>query len=318
MTNYLKDDVDALEPIWLPKLRQALNTTAHGEALTRIEELEINLNTNEVYRCFHAFARHLITSKSARGNDLAVSTARKYLVSAAKLLSSRLDGLQLAKLDVDIWEDIYVDILECCNQNDESKSYKNAVARAIREFHHFLVNNMNVENINIREVLGIGKGLIPVDANLINVDEYSRILDYIPTVIREFHKTLPGQQKLITCAQLIFMLSFKCGLRRMEVLKLKLNDLFEAHTAVLMIRPSQARRLKTKSSTRSLPISALLSSSELVQLVEWKKQRLNELGNQALLHEHFLFSVYQEKRGSEMFIPQDTLFPIVQPCDEWR
>lgn len=307
-SNHLKDDLEDLEPIWLSKLRQALNSTSHEIALDKIDALKNQLTSDEIQRCFHEFARHLVTSKSASGNLLAVSTARKYLVTSAKLLSSRLDGLQLATLDVYVFEDIYTDILECCNQDNKSKSYKKAVARALREFHHFLTNYLNIDAINVQVVLGIGKGLIPVDANLINIDEFEAIYDFIPEVIQQLHSTLPGQQKLIQCAQLIFMLSFRCGLRRMEVLKLKINDLSEAHSAVLMIRPSHARRLKTKSSTRNLPLSALLSNDEIIQLVAWKKQRLIELGNHSSTQDQFLFSV--PELGSE-FISQDTLFPII-------
>ncbi|HFQ79821.1 MAG TPA: site-specific integrase, partial [Desulfobacterales bacterium] len=65
-----------------------------------------------------------------------------------------------------------------------------------------------------------------------------------------------------------------CGLRRSEVLKLMIDDLHEMPPAVLLIRPNFARTLKTKSSVRQIPLSALLEPDELDDLIQFLNRRL--------------------------------------------
>ena len=328
--NQKVDDLNDIEPSWLGSVRKAFSTDSQADVKKQLDVIASNVRPASVDECFISFALFLMTSLSYSGNKLAVSTARAYMVTVAKRLAGRLDDVDPRTLDAEILETLYADILddvdqqsldskilktlhteslEDAKQRGLARNQRRRIARALCEFHHFLVQRFHLEPINPREVLGIGKGLVPVDANLITPDEYAKIYQAIPETIKSLHPSLPAQAKLSRAAQLIFMLAFKCGLRRMEVLKLKIADLCEHAPAELLIRPSDARRLKTKSATRKMPLYALLSERDLAELRAWKAVRRNESTIQTVhVNEQFLFGI--PELGFEV-IPQDTLFPVI-------
>jgi integrase len=306
--NQTVDNLDDLEPYWLAELRLVFKTTNRNDLCDKLHSISLKFPVATVENCFANFAFRLVSSKSESGNILAINTAKSYLITVAKRLGGRLGSEDPSSLDVETLENLYVEILEDADEASGAKKQRRQIARALREFHYYLVQVYGYEAINAREVLGFGKGLVPVDANLIQFDEYHRIYNFIPQLIKHDHPRMTAQDKFINAAQLIFMLAFRCGLRRMEVLKLKIEDFKEASLAELLIRPNDARRLKTKSSTRKLPIHHLLTNTELSALRNWKKQRLSELAVNGLKHEQFLFGIPELGYA---FIPQETLFPII-------
>lgn len=304
--NQLFLDMDDLEPYWLQKLRRIF--TAHknsGEIhrqLTNLVSLPCSPET-----CFKDFALHLVSARSASGNMLTPSTACSYLVMVAKRLGGRLGKTSIATLSDDTLEDLYKEILQDADQEGSLRGLRRRISKSLREFHYFLVVKHRRAPINEREVLGIGKGLLPVDANLITWDEYERIMSVLPQTLAGLHPNLPAITELGKALQLIFMLSFKCGLRRMEVLMLTCADFAEHDPAELLVRPSDARRLKTKSSTRKLPLYALLDEADIDALRRLKAARLSQ-SNPADPHETFLFGI--PKMGTEV-ITQDLVFPVI-------
>lgn len=298
------ENLDDLEPIWLGKLRRIFNKASPVEVLNGLAQIAPRADSPEA--CFHGFARHLLTNSSNR-NRLALSTAKSYLVAAVKALGGRLGDVSPSELQTETLEGLYAEILEDAAEDGNSKGLKRRVARVLREFHAFLVRKYQVKPINDRTVLGIGMGLVPVDANLITFDEYEQIYGALPATLRGLHPTLPSLIALGEAAQLLFMLAFKCGLRRMEALMLKCDDLAEHRPAELLVRPSDARRLKTKSSTRKLPLYALLDDRELNALRSWKTSRLLAYPGKAA-SEVFLFAI--PELGNYV-TTQDLIFPVI-------
>lgn len=312
--NNTTDNLEDFEPYWLSKLRAAFASQNGTSILIKIDEIIAANQPDSIEYCFALFARRLVLARSAANNKLAPSTARAYLVTVSKRLGGRLGNVDPRTLGAETLEILYGEILADADVDSGTRNQRRRIARALREFHHFLVHEFNFEPINVREVLGIGKGLVPVDANLITYDEYIKILTQIPISSRKLRQSLPVQGKLAIAAKLIFALAFKCGMRRMEVLKLKIADFCEHDPAELLIRPSDARRLKTKSSTRKLPLYALLAQNELKALRDWKTSRLAELTKTSpeetalQLQSHFLFGIPELEFE---FISQDTLFDII-------
>jgi len=308
------DNLDSLEPEWLNVLRSSFSEKSEQLIVSKISNVLSGWSHDSIGYCFALFARHLITGRSAGGNKLALPTARAYLVSVCKRLGGRLGDTDPRTLDSESLENLYIEILEDADSDSGVRKQRRKIARSLREFHHFLVQHFDAAPINDKEILGIGKGLVPVDANLITFDEYDRILFHLPKSVRAIRRNLPAQDKLVATARLILMLSFKCGLRRMEVLKLKLGDVCEHDPAELLVRPSDARRLKTKSSTRKMPLYALLTNGELDELISWKQSRLKELSTRTAGAQHtrsqdaFLFGIPELAFDC---IPQDTIFPIL-------
>ena len=303
--NLRTENLDDLEPVWLGKLRRAFKEESREKVLRELALLVPPAGSPEA--CFHEFAIHLVSNLSASGNRLALSTAKSYLMTAAKTLGGRLGDVSPSELQEEPLEDLYTEILEDAAEEKGSKGLKRRIAKVLREFHSFLVRQYHIDSINDRTVLGIGTGLVPVDANLITYDEYAQIHRALPDTLRRLHPTLPALNKLGEVARLLFMLAFKCGLRRMEALMLKCNDLAEHHPAELLIRFSDARRLKTKSSTRKMPLYALLDASELEALRSWKTSRLAEYPGKPA-SEVFLFAI--PELGNDV-TKQDLIFPVI-------
>lgn len=148
-----------------------------------------------------------------------------------------------------------------------------------------------------QEVFGLARGLVPVDANLISYDEYQRALHYIDESTSD-----PSLKRV---ARIILILAFRCGLRRMEMLGLRIDDLQEREHAELFIRPSAYRQLKTKSSTRRIPLALLMGPKDLDFIGKWKEHRIQK--HRASGQDH-LFSIPELNFDP---VPEDTIIPII-------
>ena len=147
---------------------------------------------------------------------------------------------------------------------DETPSVRKKLANSLRAFHNFLVRKHRVkplEDTSLFSVHGLGS---PVDANLVTLEEYHRILDWLDC--NWPHTLDPGLQPL---ARMMVILGFRCGLRRSEALGIKcaaVRGLGEKPE--LLIQPSSGNRLKSTSAKRRLPIFLLMSEQECDQFLE--------------------------------------------------
>ena len=106
--------------------------------------------------------------------------------------------------------------------------------------------------------------------------------------------------------RLILTLAYRCGLRRSEVLMLELTDVLVGYPAELLVRPTAARRLKTTSSTRRMPLEALLTKDEMAELRQWFKTRKSDEAEQS-----FSRNLFALKEKNQIFIPADTLIKLL-------
>ncbi|MBN8475965.1 hypothetical protein, partial [Sulfuritalea sp.] len=185
---------------------------------------------------------------------------------AAKRLGG-LMGESASDYDEDEWIGLYEETLS----DAETPSIRRKMLRVLREFQRYLEAERDASPMNASEVFGTSDGLVPVDANIISHEEFVRIRDqFVARVIDVI------DPELAEIGWLLLTLSYRCGLRRMEVLKLELSDQLMHDPAFLLIRPTASRRLKTKSSTRMLPLYALLEPTELDRLRKWVNKRKDD------------------------------------------
>jgi integrase len=178
-----------------------------------------------------------------------------------------------AQYSTETLETCYLQALQNLKDDEASRGLRDQVAWAFREFHRFLQVRYQAEPITEPRLLGLWKGLVPVDANVLSPEEFTRVLDYLD---RQLPPAVPLRLRQLT--KLLAILGFKGGLRRAEVRGLSLEDFLglEPGAAELFIRPSEYRRLKTKSATRRLPLQILLTAEELEALRAWVRMRLRE------------------------------------------
>ena len=283
------------ELMWFDQLCSALRARTKAEALKSLDQCQASFASEPpISGLFAGWVKFMLRQGSAAGNPLRIKTIKGYFSPVGGRILGASGLADLTQLGVDALEEIYHEVLA----EAQSHNHRKNLAKGLREFHYYLVSEHNVDHIHYGDVLGIGKTLSPVDANIISVDEYYRILDGIDSVHLELR-----HPDLTRIARLIIMLAYRCGLRRMEVLRLELSDLHVSAETELLIRPHFHRRLKTKSSVRKIPLYALLDDSELGELIAWKRDREAKGDGSGML-----FSI--PEMGYDC-VPEDTIFPIL-------
>jgi integrase len=206
---------------------------------------------------FAGFALRMMSRCGQQGDKFAVPTAKAYVFSAAKRLGGIMGSEDVSGFGPEEWGGLYEELLDDAG----SAGMRRKIVRMLREFQAYLEIEHGVDTPDAEELFGRYDGLVPVDANVITPDEFTRIRNRMES---DFGDRAHGELKLV--GWLVVTLAYRCGLRRMEVLKLELADVCIKPPAELLVRPTEARRLKTKNSTRKIPLYALLESEELERL----------------------------------------------------
>lgn len=292
------DNANIFAPAWLDRLNEALNGKDKNVARKKIANLAGSGDTvqDAMFALFTGWAEHMLVKGSATGNPLRLSTIRDYVRRVSVRIVGHSAFQDITALTAEALEEIYQQILEGATSFAQRRHH----ARGLREFHHYLMQRHQVDPIDEREILGIGNALAPVDANILTVEEYKKVLARLDTLGLDIrHPDLP------LVAKLLVIISYRCTLRRMEVLKLETRDLHDDDPAELIVRPHANRRLKTKSSTRKIPLYALLEPDELALLKQWKAKRLKQ---QSKEEPFYLFGIPELLYA---FVPQESIFPVI-------
>jgi integrase len=261
--------VDA-EPNWLRTIRRALAGAKKLSAKRAIQSLlAAGPSSGPVGFCFCRFSMSLIEARNSSGRPWGLKTIRSCVFTVARRLGCLMGEEDPAHMVSGDLEELYIRVLDDALQEGSSRSLRRNVARALSEFHAFLCREYGVSPMD-REVLGIGRGPMPVDANLITLEEFER-------VVADLKQPGPiGQRREFgTIACLVFILAFRCGLRRQEILGLQTSDIRDFGTETwLMLRNSLLRKLKTSNAARRMPLHLLLTKAELLWLRNWIQSRL--------------------------------------------
>jgi integrase len=297
-----------VEPRWLYALRASVKGVNRDVIIQEINKLlhsgSVGFNRGDVGALFGGFALRLFKTSNDNNVKMAVSTTKAYVFS----VSIRLGGLighSISEFGSAQWTTLYEEALA----DSETPGVRRKLVRVLREFHRYLELEHLAEPINSAEIFGIGSGLVPVDANIVTDQEFESIRDRFAQGSVTALPSLTSAQdddRLAELAWLILTLAYRCGLRRMEVLKIELMDVLHHMFPELLVRPNEYRTLKTKSSTRKLPLYALLTAEESERLKQWCQKRLEEEKNTP--YSDFLFSL--PKRGHK-FVPQEGLFKLL-------
>lgn len=295
-----EEDDSSFESPWFTDIQQAIRQDDKSKAIFNVEEI-IKNNVSKRKDCLAIIPEWLcfmLVKGSASNKDLALSTIKGYMSSTGKRLASILGTDDITTLGVEGLSEVYEIVLE----DALSTHHRRNMARGIREFHYFLQKKYHVEAINSAELLGIGLTRAPVDANIISIDEFKACIKKI----RSSPILLKHDIDLAEIAALITTIAFKCGTRRMEVLRLRISDFHPSSKPEILIRPWDTRRLKTKSSTRKIPVYALLDEDELASLKSWWTKRTKQEKNATFSEQ--LFAI---PRIGLSTINQEFLFPKI-------
>ena len=274
----------------------------------------------------NGWAALLLHGRSFYGNMLQPKTVANYVRDVGVGLDNLLCADSILEVSPDALEELYELMLEA----QPTSSMRRNLARGLLEFHGHLQKTFAYPPISPYSTLGIGKTPQFVDAQILNEDQYRLVLRDLAT-----GPLSQRSPRLAIVAQAMMIFGFRLGLRRNEALKLlrrdlQLPSLSDARAAAvrrrhqnlkrlsperftvlerpinLLIRPHAQRALKTRNSTRTLPLHVLLEPDEL-QLIE----RLAQLRDDEELkspYSEFLFCIPEFQTR---WVSESTLMPAI-------
>ncbi len=154
-------------------------------------------------------------------------------------------------------------------QIEREKSYKSYhyLCDCFERFHEFLVINYQLPRLEQ-----------PIKSRISHRKEYVRT-GYIPNklyqaVLAKLPDTKGCDDDTKFAIQIITILAYRTGMRMNEILTLTLRDVTTAHEWWLRVRNNPFGRLKSLSSSRDIPLFALLDNDEISLFNQWYQRRL--------------------------------------------
>jgi integrase len=317
----LDEDPIDIEPKWLKQLRAALSAK---NTQTMHSNLQALLSTFPEPSCpghrITYFALYLLTERHrdrrrfVSPKPLALRTVAGFTLAVARRFGCMLGEQDPVELTSENLETLYTKVLENVVEGKNPQQLRRKVANTLREFHEFLVCKLHANPIDDRSILGTRRGLVPVDAKIVTPEEYSearRILRH------QLHRKYDRQ--IVQAAEVILILGFRCGTRRMEAYGLEFSDLTHPHSPLLLIRPTEDRQLKTDNAKRQLQLWCLmakddgLEEDELKALYSWKHKRIED---GLLTEDTHLFAVPSRNESGETVIAQLSVQKLIEALHE--
>jgi integrase len=272
----LEGNQPEVEPDWQRRLRKLLGQKTPGDARRLLGELLKAPQSPEysaTTRLILEFTEYMLSPERGK-KRLTMRTVRPRVLTVIRHIGSLLeeaeeDFIVLSQVLPETFEDIYREALEEIDPEDETPSVRKRLVDSLRAFHAFLVRKHRVKPLEDTSIFSVGRSGSPVDANLITIEEYHKILDWLQ---RKWPSTVDPQLRPL--ARMMVILGFRCGLRQSEVLGISQSAVSEDYGAKpeLLIQPSFANRLKSPNAKRRLPLFLLMSKQECQQFLEFARR----------------------------------------------
>jgi integrase len=240
------------------------------------------------------------------------SSINTYITQIGKILIQAFREKDPAYLDVaelrEIFAEIGVELKKSSGTNPKNlggNEYDETSLEIIRKlnlFHWYLEISYSVPYESIANLIESAK--IPlrqsVSAQVILPNEFRELLK-----IYNFGKPTLSRLDSITCC--ILILAYRFGLRRKEILGLRIKDILTKYGLEITVMPHRRRGTKSKSGKRNLPEYVSMPEDELAFLISWvlkrQKERNTKLGS-------YLFTASEVERS--MFADNDLVPGIIE------
>lgn len=253
---------------WLAESINLLDAPSLDVAQKNIETLLASKTNNDIARTYVGWLRFMLSGNSTSKSPLTLSTIRKRYVATTERLLAILGGTDPREMESAALEDIYAEIV----LEDDPDRPTGALVQGISDFHAYLVRAHGKRHIaKPSQVFGDDAAFMPVDANLISFDDYLAAQFWLDARLAD-----GADPDDTTICKLVMAMAFRLGLRRMEILGLRITDVQVRRGMVCLVRPHSGRRLKTTNSKRIIPIGAFFDWRERRLLKEWVARRQSE------------------------------------------
>lgn len=231
-------------------------------------------------------------------SSVRASSVRRYLDAIGKRLITVANNAEILTLESDELHDLYREVIDIC----PTKKSKNTAGTRLYGFHQFLSSKLGAPSVDFSD-LGVKSGPAEtgVNANLISFDSF----DQMKKALCPNYSKATRMRKM---QLLLAIIAFRCGLREMETLKLRLIDLQGVAEPELLVRTNRYGYVKSSESIRRLPLACLLEEDELALLLDWQRDR--RLEDEKSIPESLLFCL--ESQPNVLLPKHEVLPPIVQ------
>lgn len=251
------------EPAWLSQL---VGNADPKSVRKHLAEVAADKSVPAGLRLVADFAIALSDCSFRPGKRMSAWKSAEKATLLAQSLGRDLDQKDLSLLDPLSRRAVYLSAI-----NRQPIRIRRSVLEIVRHFDLYLVaKNPEAFPVPRNSLPWLPKDAA-VDPNLITHREYLAILDQIDA---QWHARRGERRK--TIARLLVMLAFKAGLRRGELRGLRVANLLVLGRPMLRIFHRKEDPLKTPNAERTLPIHALLTESELKEILDWRHRRIEE------------------------------------------
>lgn len=250
------DLIDEIRHIFRKKYDKKRTELKVGEKLTQQRKLALYIeDLNSLLIRFDHISEQIlikwIVSLFSSDKPVKTDTAEKYLSSIGYDWLYYTLGENLLDWEEDDFEAIYEQILDFkrIGLGNEAINYP---AGRLQQLHSFAHKNFGIVKVVIPEATSEKK----VRAEWISFALYQAILQQIRLNIDSLEADM-----LLS----LFILLYRTGMRKFELLGLKYSDIenLDSGQPSIIVRPNQHRRLKTDVSNRRIPLYTLLMPEEL-------------------------------------------------------
>lgn len=269
------------------KVRNDIKTWVEGEGI----------DPCPVVQLLAAWSLELLSPKTAlsgssrqKADPLEFNSVQDYLCTIGNLLIDAFGPLDPLEMDGEDLQSHYEDIISTVQQSeatpqegsstpqgneksdqpmtgeDPSTTYSRRVALCLRRFQDFLESRFGAQPCPAED----DASSRVVSANFFTDDEYQRMLDELG-----WGRPMTRLQRVQSC---VLILGYRAGLRRAEILGLRLKDVTIDEETDIMIRRHSGRRTKSSSATRNVPFDLQAPAEELALVRSWVADRAREPG----------------------------------------
>ena len=202
------------------------------------------------------------------------------------------------------------------NLNDENNNKENyldgvfsrqsIISKELKTFHEYMVSIYKVDKIKFEDLDGFVSKRHSVNANIVMPNEYVSILNAL----------WPSQcidQRLEFVRYVIVVLGYRLGLRRMEILQLRLCDIRGSKFMDIKISVSDYGGLKSHSAKRWLPLYDLLTENECLNIISWVNLRRSEVIGDISNYLLFASAVIEDEQttGLDKFLSISSTYDVI-------
>jgi integrase len=250
------------EPDWLDRLLAAAQSQSVRKSLSHLVG---DPSAPAALRLLADCGVAMGSRTSRTGKRMPARKIASTVILLARMLGCVLKEQDLSELDPVARRAVYLQAI-----NRQAVRQRPDAVQAIREYDLYLVALKQETSPVHRNSLPWLPKAISVDPNLVTHCEYADILGRI-----DAEWSVRSDQRTRTLVRLLIILAFRCGLRRHELRRLRMEDLLVL-SLVLQVRRRRNDPLKTLNAQRRLPLRVLLTVDELRQLLDWAQRRADE------------------------------------------